>query len=810
MLQADIFGKISDALVALDRNWRYVYVNDQAGELFGRRPEDLIGKHIWTEFPEGVGQPFQLAYEKAMAEQVFIEMENYYQPWDRWFENRIYPSAEGVTIAFHEITQRKRVEEAARRATSQLTARNHILELMALDAPLPKTLTAVVAAVEAQFPDTLCSVLLVDPDGVHLSVGAAPSLPERFARALEGEPIGPFAGSCGTAVYRREPVVVQDIATDPLWDGYRSIALHEGLRACWSTPIFDASGRVLGAFGTYRRTPGPPDEDYFEAIEAYANFAAIAIVKDGETGALRESEERLRLAVWVGKVGIWSWEVRTNELVWSDHLRRIFRIEEGDDRLSLETFLHSVHPDDRAGIERALHQSIATGIDFEAECRISRADGEQQWVSGRARPEYDAHGQPIRLLGVALDITPAKRAHAETMRREAQLAEAQAIARVGSYEWDVETNRFRRSAELCRIFGLESDAFEPTLEGYLERVHPDDRQMARAAIESALRDGTPFEFEERIVRPDGAVRVLHSKGRWIRDDLGRPVMLVGTSQDVTERRQAVEVLEERVVQRTTELRKKYEELEHEVSRRKEVAELLRARNEELKAFAYTVSHDLKAPLRGIAGYAKEIERRHKDGLGERGAFCLTQILSATQNLDQLIEDLLLYARLDAETPTATEVEPARIIEGILRERQPIILEQRTEMTVNAASTPIFVWERGFRQALTNLIDNALKYSRNAKPPIVRIDASDVGEHFRVTVADNGIGFDMRYHDRMFGLFNRLVRQEEFEGTGAGLAIGRKVLDKIGGRVWAESSPGAGATFYVEVPRRAVERVAIAV
>src|SRR5688572_24914933 len=112
----DVLERISDALVALDTNWRYTYVNRQAAELFGRRPEDLVGRHIWTEFPEGVGQPFHLAYERAMAEQVFIQMENYYEPWNRWFENRIYPSPDGLSIFFHEITERKQAQEAARQS----------------------------------------------------------------------------------------------------------------------------------------------------------------------------------------------------------------------------------------------------------------------------------------------------------------------------------------------------------------------------------------------------------------------------------------------------------------------------------------------------------------------------------------------------------------------------------------------------------------------------------------------------------------------------------------------------------------------
>jgi light-regulated signal transduction histidine kinase (bacteriophytochrome) len=221
----------------------------------------------------------------------------------------------------------------------------------------------------------------------------------------------------------------------------------------------------------------------------------------------------------------------------------------------------------------------------------------------------------------------------------------------------------------------------------------------------------------------------------------------------------------------------------------------------LKGFAYTVSHDLKAPLRGIAGYAHEMDRQHRAGLGERALFCLKQILTATRNLDRLIEDLLHYSRLDAETPAETEVNVARLVESILNDRKSVILEHHAEVTVSISSTKVKTWERGLLQVVTNLIDNALKYSRNAKPPCIHISSQELSDAFRIAVTDNGIGFDMKYHDRIFGLFNRLVRQEDFEGTGAGLAIARKVTEKLGGRLWAESTPGAGATFFLELPKR---------
>jgi PAS domain S-box-containing protein len=237
----------------------------------------------------------------------------------------------------------------------------------------------------------------------------------------------------------------------------------------------------------------------------------------------------------------------------------------------------------------------------------------------------------------------------------------------------------------------------------------------------------------------------------------------------------------------------------DISDRKQAEKILRIKNDELKSFAYTVSHDLKAPLRGISGYAQELERRHKEGLSERAQFCIDQIITASNNLDCLIEELLVYSRVESETPTVTAVDLATLLKGIMKDRSLVIAEQNIELIIDVSAITLQVWERGLHQVLTNLVDNAIKYSRHAKPANLSISAEKIGDSCIIAVKDNGVGFDMKYHDRIFGLFNRLVRADEFEGTGAGLAIVKKLLNKLGGSIRAESEPGLGATFFVELP-----------
>jgi PAS domain S-box-containing protein len=761
-----LLERVSDAFVALDANWHYTYVNERAAALFGRRPEDLLGRHIWTEFPEGVGQPFHLAYEKAMAEQVFVEIEAYYEPWDRWFENRIYPSPEGVCIFFHDITARKMVEQAAIENAALLAGQKEVLESIASGKPLEETLEMLLRVIEARTSGMRCSILLPDAHGVRVRRVIAPSLPEPFTTAL--------VGSCGAPPFATEPVVVEDVATHPVWDAYRDVMREANLRGCWSTPILDAHDKLLGTFALYFDRPGGPTERDRNLIAVATHTASIAIYAHNEAEARRLSEERLRLAITGGNVGVWELEAATKRLAWSDNLGAIFGWPPDAD-LTVRRVLDAVHPNDRERFEQALQYSLAHQTDFDVECRIVRPDGTQRWIAIKAALHCDAERKPLRTMGVAIDVTARKRAEEELTKREAQLAEAQRIAHVGSYEVDVRERTVSWSAELRRIFGLADGAVPATIDDYVERVHPEDRERVRQTLKRSFIEHTPFDFEHRIVRPDGSIRLLHKEGAW-KFENGQPVTLMGVCQDITERRRAEQHLHQ--------------------------SKLLRDRNEELKAFAYTVSHDLKAPLRGIAGYAEELQRRHSDRLGERAQFCVVRILAATHSLNRLIDDLLRYSRLDAEVPTESEIDLARMVDGILREWRPAIAERHAEVDVRLSVSTVRGWDRGVRQVLSNLVDNALKYSRYATPPRVQIASAKVDGTMRISVTDNGIGFEMKQHDRIFGLFNRLVSDEEFEGTGAGLAIVKKLVEKMGGRLSAESAPGQGATFHVELPDQA--------
>lgn len=222
-------------------------------------------------------------------------------------------------------------------------------------------------------------------------------------------------------------------------------------------------------------------------------------------------------------------------------------------------------------------------------------------------------------------------------------------------------------------------------------------------------------------------------------------------------------------------------------------------NKELSAFSYSISHDLKAPLRGISGYSSELIKKHNPGLSERAAFCVSQINTASKQLSSMIDDLLTYSRLGLEAVGSRKINMKQLIESVLKQNQFKSDGESVILSLQLEEVELLCWETGMSMVINNLVDNAFKYSSKINPSKICINTEIVNSEFVFTISDNGIGFDMIYHERMFGLFNRLMNSSEYEGTGAGLAIVKKIIDKHNGRIWGESEPGKGAKFIFTVP-----------
>ena len=227
---------------------------------------------------------------------------------------------------------------------------------------------------------------------------------------------------------------------------------------------------------------------------------------------------------------------------------------------------------------------------------------------------------------------------------------------------------------------------------------------------------------------------------------------------------------------------------------------LNAKTRELESFAYSVAHDLKAPLRGIDGYSRILLEDYSKGLDDDGRQFLETIQQSTDEMNQLIDDLLAYSRLERRELKPDRVELAPIIDSIVGEKKREAAQHSIDFVVKVNGSTVLADPSGLAQSLRNYIDNAIKFTGKVNEPRIEVGSRESAESCLVWVRDNGIGFDMKYHDRIFDIFQRINVTEDYPGTGIGLAIVRKAMERMGGRAWAQSEPGHGATFYLEIPK----------
>jgi len=657
--------RIPDGFIALDNAWRYTYLNEKAGQLLGRRREDLLGKHIWTEFPEGIGQSFYHACHKARAEQAPVSIEEYYPPLECWFENRIYPDADGLSIFFQDVTARKQADVALRESEK---FQRRLFEYSPI------------------------GLFLCRMDGALVDVNAA------FASI-----IGRDVAECLKLSYwditpaeytDREQQQLESLRHTGRYGPYEKEFLHKDGRRVpvrLSGLLLDKGGETL----------------IWSCVEDITERQRLDV-------SLRESETGLQLRLEMLK----ALYVGAHALVHSLDVQQVGDIVT---RTCVQTFgarlawLGSADQDGR--VQRLAHYPLEN--DYLRDVQV-------RWD---ATPQgYGPTGQAIR-AGVAVVVPDIDTDPAFQPWRDA----AQAHGYCCSAAFPLLSRE--RAIGALNLYSDQHGFFTPERVEYFLAF----AQLAGAALDNAR---------------------LFQKVQQHSDEL-----------------------EQRVAERT--------------------AQLTEA-NTSLEAFAYSIAHDLRAPLRAMQGFSQALIEDYSPQLDAIARDYVLRIDRAARRMDELMRDILSYCRLDRAEITPQPLALEEAVDEALHLQEEALRASAAEVSVQRPLPMVLGHYATLVQVLSNLLSNALKFVAPGVRPVLRFTVEQRPGWVRLWLADNGLGIDAGHQERIFKIFERLHGVENYPGTGIGLAIVQKALTRMGGRVGVESALDAGSRFWIELPAPEVE------
>lgn len=452
-------------------------------------------------------------------------------------------------------------------------------------------------------------------------------------------------------------------------------------------------------------------------------------------------------------------------------------------------------PPDRLGEEPAIIGRLMRGERVEhIETKRVTKDGRLIDVSLTISPIRDQFGRIIGASKIARDISVQKQAEREMEESRLRLETIIEASALGTWELDLLTGSPRYSGRYLEILGFKRDD-TPTHAELLTRLHPDDFPIRDKAFKQAMQTGKLL-YSARLIWPDKSIRWMEGRGNVFFDSTGKAVKMTGTVRDITEEKAFSQALETMVDQRTRELQQVNTELEK--------------MNQELASFAYVSSHDLQEPLRKIQAFASRILEKEHQNLSAAGQDYFSRMQEAARRMQLLIQDLLAYSRTNKKEKEFMLTNLNVLLAGVVDDLEQHV--QETGSTINKGDLPeLEVIPFQFRQLFTNLISNSLKFRRTDIPLVInirseKVKGSEIGQdsamndyYHRIIVEDNGIGFDNTYHERIFDVFQRLHTKQEYEGTGIGLAICKKIVENHRGFITAEGKPGAGAKFMIYLP-----------
>lgn len=415
------------------------------------------------------------------------------------------------------------------------------------------------------------------------------------------------------------------------------------------------------------------------------------------------------------------------------------------------------------------HKVIESEEVFEAEEEHETAQGDRLVVRVVKTPVHDAEGAIVGMQGIFWDVTEERQAQEELASSRERFALAVRGSTDGIWDWDIETSEIYFSSRFRELLGYAEDELANRFSEWEERIHPEDREVALGAFENHLRFERPFDVEVRLRCKGEIYRWFRVRGLGVCGEDGKPTRMAGSISDIDQRKEAEE-----------QLRARTEDLERS--------------NRDLEQFAYIASHDLKEPLRMVTSYVQLLEHRYKEQLGDDAKDFIGFAVDGAKRMKRLIDGLLEFSRIGTRGKEIEPTKPEEVLVEVLANLEVSIKERQAEVT--HGPLPVVLADPvQLGQLLQNLVGNALKFCQEAPRVHVSAEAIEKEGLVEFSVRDNGIGISEEHAEKIFQIYQRLHSRADYEGTGIGLAVCRKIVERHGGRIWVESGgEDSGSVF----------------